>query len=58
MKLDKALFEGMIKTARQEQEKAKTAFERQAGVIGFCEYVLEHCDFLDLKSETPEEGVK
>jgi hypothetical protein len=58
MKLDRLFFEGMMKTARIEQEKAKTVYERQAGIIGFCEYVLQNCDFLDLSDQPPQEGVK
>lgn len=48
MKLEKQFFEDMIKSARIEQEKAKSSFERQAGVIGFCEYILKN-GFLNLE---------
>ena len=58
MKLEKTFFEGMIKTARQEQEKAKSIYDKQAGVISFCEYVLNNCDFLDLKNDAQENEVK
>lgn len=41
MPIDKAFFETMIASAKQEQESLRANFLKQEGVIAFCEMALK-----------------
>lgn len=41
MKPTKEYFEKVISTCRQEQERLRMDFERQEGVVKFCQMLIE-----------------
>lgn len=44
MKMSKETIEDVRKGAIAEQEKAKVTFERQQGVLNFCDWILKNCE--------------
>ena len=44
MKMDRKTIEGIKNSAMSERDKARTSFDRQQGVINFCEWILQNCE--------------
>jgi len=53
-KFTKEYFETVINSCRKEQEVQRMNFERQEGVIRFCQMVLEK----EFKTEVQDDGIR